>query len=61
MLKKFKNIMTSEKGQGLTEYGLIIALIAVVCIGALLLLGPAVAQKFIDVKDEIENAQPMGG
>ena len=40
MLKKFKNIMTSEKGQGLTEYGLIIALIEVVFIGAILLLGP---------------------
>lgn len=28
-----------EEGQGLAEYGLILALIAVVCIGALQLLG----------------------
>lgn len=28
-----------EEGQGLAEYGLILALIAVVCIGALTLLG----------------------
>lgn len=61
MLVKAKNILTNQRGQGLTEYGLIIALIAIVCIGALTLLGPAIAQKFTDVKDEIESATPMGG
>ncbi len=33
----------TEEGQGLVEYGLIIALIAVVCIGALSALGGGVA------------------
>lgn len=32
-----------EEGQGLAEYGLILALIAVVCIGALTLLGTGIA------------------
>lgn len=31
--------MQDEEGQGLAEYGLILALIAVICIGALKLLG----------------------
>ena len=31
--------MQDEEGQGLAEYGLILALIAVVCIGALRLMG----------------------
>lgn len=31
-----------EEGQGLAEYGLILALIAVVCIGALQLLGGSI-------------------
>ena len=33
----------SESGQGLAEYGLILALIALVCIGALQAFGVAVA------------------
>lgn len=46
MLKLFINLqllfaraMDEEEGQGLTEYALILALIAVVAIGALTLLG----------------------
>jgi pilus assembly protein Flp/PilA len=31
--------MKGEKGQALAEYGLILALIAVICVGALTLLG----------------------
>ena len=34
--------MRDEEGQGLAEYGLILALIAVVCIAALTLLGQGV-------------------
>jgi len=32
-----------EEGQGLAEYALILALIAIVAIAALLILGPAIA------------------
>jgi pilus assembly protein Flp/PilA len=32
-------LIRSEKGQGLAEYALILALIAIVCIGVLLFLG----------------------
>ena len=35
--------MQDEEGQGLAEYGLILALIAVVCIAALTLLGTSVS------------------
>ena len=36
MLKK---VWAEEEGQALTEYGLILGLIAVVCVGALTLMG----------------------
>jgi pilus assembly protein Flp/PilA len=39
MLKKFSAMMKDEKGQALAEYGLILALVAVIAIGALTLLG----------------------
>ena len=39
MMNFFKN----ESGQGMVEYGLIIALVAIVVIAALKLLGPAVS------------------
>jgi pilus assembly protein Flp/PilA len=42
MLKKFSAMMKDEKGQALAEYGLILALIAVICVGALTLLGQGV-------------------
>jgi pilus assembly protein Flp/PilA len=37
-----KVVKNQEEGQGLAEYGLILALIAVVCIGALQLLGAGI-------------------
>lgn len=58
MLQKYKNILSSQRGQGLSEYGLIIALIAVVCIAALIFLGGQVGKKFEEIGKEIEEAKP---
>ncbi|HEY1011441.1 MAG TPA: Flp family type IVb pilin [Herpetosiphonaceae bacterium] len=48
MLRTF---FTREAGQGLVEYALILALIAIVVIGVLSMLGKTVSSKF----DQIEN------
>lgn len=42
-----------EEGQGLAEYGLILALIAIVCIGALTLLGGNIADALNNVAGSI--------
>ena len=38
-----------ESGQTLVEYGLLLALIAIVVIAALILLGPVISQIFMNV------------
>jgi pilus assembly protein Flp/PilA len=43
----------SEEGQTLVEYGLLLALIAIVVIAILVLLGPAIAGVFEQVNDEL--------
>ena len=49
-----KNFFKNEDGQGMVEYGLIIALIAVVVIGALTLLGPKVANIFNNIGNQLK-------
>jgi len=51
MFKKFSTMMKDEKGQALAEYGLILALIAVICIGALTLLGTNVQAALQSIAD----------
>ena len=57
MISNFKNYvvakMNEEKGQGMVEYALLVGLIAIVVIAALVLLGPAIAQKFTDIKSAL--------
>ena len=53
-LRKYVAAKTrDEEGQGLAEYGLILALIAVVCIAAVTLLGRNASSKFSNVGSSI--------
>jgi pilus assembly protein Flp/PilA len=52
-MKRFKQIMVSERGQGMAEYGLIIALIAVVCIAAVAFIGKGVNKNFEEVGEAL--------
>jgi len=45
--------VASERGASLVEYALLVALIAVVCIGAITFLGNAAADNFSDVGNSI--------
>lgn len=46
-------ILRNEKGQGLTEYALIIALVAIVAVAALTLLGGQIDTIFGDITTEL--------
>jgi len=56
-----KNFFKDESGQGMVEYGLIIALIAIAVIAALKLLGPAVTCIFTNATTELNNATTPAG
>lgn len=58
MLKTMKRLMTEENGQGLAEYGLILALVALVVVGALTLLGGGLDGIFGRVNSELNKALP---
>ncbi len=49
MKEKLLGLIHDEKGQAMTEYGLIIALVAVVVIGALTAMGGSVFAKFNEI------------
>ena len=57
MIQIFKGCIVSklkeEKGQGMVEYALIIGLVAIMVIGTLGLLGPAISDKFQAIADAL--------
>jgi pilus assembly protein Flp/PilA len=57
-MRRFANLeeLRSEDGQALVEYGLILALVAVVCIAALTTLGVNVAAQIQAIADAIGAA-----
>lgn len=50
-----KKFFMDESGQGMVEYGLIIALIAIAVIGALALLGPKISGLFKDAAKALDD------
>jgi len=53
-----RKVIKSEEGASLVEYGLLVALIAVVCIGAITALGTSISGLFTGVKSAITAVTP---
>lgn len=53
MLNMFKRLVKEEDGQGMAEYGLILALIAVAVIGALGAVGTKLNGHFETISNEL--------
>jgi len=47
-------VLTPRKGQGMVEYALILALIAIVVIGAVTLIGTGANSKFTQISGELD-------
>lgn len=52
-MEMLKRLWNDEEGQGMVEYGLIIALIAIVAIVGLNALGPKIRDMFTNVSNEL--------
>lgn len=55
-----KNFFKDESGQGMVEYGLIIALVAIAAIVALKTLAPAISTLFNKASGELTGAAGSG-
>ncbi len=56
-----RRLWKEESGQGMAEYGLILALVAIIAIAGFRLLGTQINAKVTNVGTEIQNATPGGG
>ena len=56
MLTYVKNFVREEEGATMVEYGLMVALIAVVCIVAVSAVGTALNTHFVKVQGAVEGA-----
>ena len=54
---RFTSFFMSKKGQGMVEYGLIIALVAIVIIAALVVLGGNVKDIFTNTASELTKSR----
>lgn len=55
MKTMFKNIINDESGQSMTEYALIIALIAIALIGIITTFGDEIKQSFENITGQIST------
>lgn len=60
MLQKIKNLVVEEEGQALSEYGLIVGLIAVVCVALVATLGKQIKEVFTDITTALSGAGITG-
>lgn len=52
--ERVRGAFKNEKGQGMVEYGLILALVAIVVIAALTLMGTSLDGKFGEINAELQ-------
>lgn len=60
MLKRIAGLWRDEEGQGMVEYGLIIALVAIVVITVLTTMSGSLKGTFTKISDELTSAQNAG-
>ena len=60
MVEQILNLLKEEDGQGMVEYGIILALVAVVCIAAVTRLGGEAEKTFGTTADKLQGVNNGG-
>ena len=55
MMNKLRGLLTEEQGQGMTEYGLVLGLIAVAAVTALIALRGEIVDMFNDALSNVQR------
>ncbi|WZL72717.1 Flp family type IVb pilin [Clostridiaceae bacterium 35-E11] len=55
MLNQMKNLLAAEHGQGMTEYGLVLGIIAVAVVGTLVLFRQEIETIFTDALNTVQS------
>lgn len=58
MMTMLKKLWNEERGQGMTEYGLILALIVIGVIGILITMGDTLMDKFTEISNGLNGVAP---
>lgn len=58
LLKKTQQVLNNQKGQGMAEYGLIIAGVAILALIAIFAFGGGVTGIFTKITNVLNNAEP---
>lgn len=56
MLNKMKNLVVAEEGQGMTEYGLVLGVIAIAVVTILVAMRDQITTLFQNASDKLEEA-----
>lgn len=56
MLNKMKNLVVAEEGQGMTEYGLVLGVIAIAVVGILVTMRDQIFSLFQQASDKLTEA-----
>jgi pilus assembly protein Flp/PilA len=59
MWNKIKGLVVEEKGQGMTEYGLVLGLIAIAVVGSLALLREEIIGIFKNVVEVVQKREEV--
>ena len=60
LITRLRAVVRKDEGQDLLEYALLVALIAIVAVGAVTLAGVEVNDIFTTIKDKLVTAQGAG-
>ncbi|MBM7660301.1 pilus assembly protein Flp/PilA [Bacillus mesophilus] len=61
MMNKLKGLVVEEQGQGMTEYGLVLGIIAVAVVGFLVTLRGEITAMFQDAVTSVQGRQTGDG